>query len=392
MTKNSNALWFFVALIGGGITIWLTKSLTSNAWIAAMVAAGVILGLIVYYLLNEEDAPEEEGDNVYYLGLLFTLISLIFSLVELFGIDSELEDNSEEIRTLLENFGIALSSTVVGIAGRVVLQNWQRSGKTTTLDIEEFPKHPKPSAFHLGRIARELTQGTNALARFHRIVRSHSSDTEQHLRDHSEMLKRESIEFKDTLQKNADSFGQEMKSQTESALQAMEVSLGAVVKQSETFMERLQLAHEAHLAKIQDTTHSFHDEIQSASGRSLDAVRESFEVTAKEATGFRDQLQSVHESYLAEIRETTRSLHDDIRSTNIQNLDSLQQSIEAIAEQAQSVAENLSTVNEVFRRAAEALSILAKEAEARDRKISRRRKSGRRSWIRRISPFRNRNS
>ncbi len=30
-------------------------------------------------MLNDEDAPEEEGDNVYYLGLLFTLLSLMFS-------------------------------------------------------------------------------------------------------------------------------------------------------------------------------------------------------------------------------------------------------------------------------------------------------------------------
>ena len=49
--------------------------MSDDAWHAALVAAGVVIALAVYYVLNDEDAPEEEGDNVYYLGLLFTLIS-----------------------------------------------------------------------------------------------------------------------------------------------------------------------------------------------------------------------------------------------------------------------------------------------------------------------------
>ena len=114
--KRTNALWFFVALLGGGAGVWWTKSAFSNAWIAATVAAGVVLALIAYYMLNDEDAPEEEGDNVYYLGLLFTLISLMFTLVELFGSDTDAVRNVEKIRVLLENFGIALTSTIVGIA------------------------------------------------------------------------------------------------------------------------------------------------------------------------------------------------------------------------------------------------------------------------------------
>ena len=128
MSRRTNALWFFVAFLGGGAGVWWTKSAFANAWFAAMVAAGVVLALMIYYVLNEEDAPEEEGDNVYYLGLLFTLVSLMFSLVELFGADTDAVRSAENIRDLLKNFGIALTSTVVGIAGRIAVQNWQRTG------------------------------------------------------------------------------------------------------------------------------------------------------------------------------------------------------------------------------------------------------------------------
>ena len=125
--KRTNALWFFVALFGGGAGVWWTKAASDNAWFAAIVAAVVVLVLAIYYVLNDEDAPEEEGDNVYYLGLLFTLISLMIALVELFGGETDGVRSAQDIHALLKNFGIALTSTVVGIAGRVFVQNWQRA-------------------------------------------------------------------------------------------------------------------------------------------------------------------------------------------------------------------------------------------------------------------------
>ena len=359
MTKRTNALWFFVALLGGGTAVWWTKTAITNAWFAAMVAAGVVLALMIYYLLNDEDAPEEEGDNVYYLGLLFTLISLMFTLVELFGPDTDAVRNAEKIRVLLENFGIALTSTVVGIAGRVALLNWQWAASSESSESAEdtaVPALPPPTAtaqdlegFNrhlLGRIARDLTQGANALARFHRIVRSHATDSEDYLHSHSEMLKRESAEFKDTLQRNADMFAQELKSQAESTLQTVEGSLGAVAQQAEALLERLQSAHDGYLAEVRETTRSFHDEIQSASGQSLDALRQNFDAAAQQAETLPERLRTAHDGYIAEILETTRSFHDGIQSVNSQNLDALQRNSDAAAKQSRSLAENLSAVNE----------------------------------------------
>lgn len=356
MTKRTNALWFFVALLGGGTAVWLTKTAIPNAWFAAMVAAGVVLALMIYYLLNDEDAPEEEGDNVYYLGLLFTLISLMFTLVELFGPDTDAVRNAEKIRVLLENFGIALTSTVVGIAGRVALLNWQRAASSESPESDEDTAVPPPGAnaqdleeFNrhlLGRIARDLTQGANALARFHRIVRSHASDSEDYLHSHSEMLKRESAEFKDTLQRNADTFAQELKSQAESTLQAVGGSLGAVAQQAEALLERLQSAHDGYLAEVRETTRSLHDEIQSASGQSLDALRQNFDAAAQQAETLPGRLRTAHDGYVAEILETTRAFHDGIQSASSQNLDALQRNSDAAAKQSRSLAENLSAVNE----------------------------------------------
>ena len=359
MSKRANALWFFVAFLGGGAGVWWTKSVFANAWFAAMVAAGVVLALTVYYMLNDEDAPEEEGDNVYYLGLLFTLLSLMFTLVELFGGDIDVVRSAEKIRALLENFGIALTSTVVGIAGRIAVQNWQRTGsegtpefagdavvpalspaRTSTQDIERFNRHV------LGRIARDLTQGANALARFHRIVRSHASDTEVYLRNHSESLKQESAAFKDTLQRNAETFAQELKSQADNTLGAVGGSLGAAAKQAEALLDRLQSAHNSYLTEVREVTQSFHDEIRSASGQSLDTLRQNFNAAAQQAEALPERLRSAHDGYLTEVRETTGSFHDEIRSASGQSLDALRRNFDAAAKQSFSLAQNVSTVHE----------------------------------------------
>ena len=306
--KRTNAFWFFVALFGGGASVWWTKTAFDNAWFAATVAAGVVLALAIYYLLNDEDAPEEEGDNVYYLGLLFTLISLMFTLVELFGADTDAVRNAEKIRTLLENFGIALTSTIAGIAGRVAVQNWQLTGSAgrpefaedtvvgslpaagaSSQDLERFNRHL------LGRIARDLTQGANALARFHRIVRSHASDSEDYLRDHSETLKRENAAFRDTLQRDAETFTQELKTHAEITLAAVGGSLGTAAKRAETLLERIQSAQDSFLAETREVTRSFHEEIRSASGESLDSLRRNFDAASKQSLSLAQSLTTVHD-------------------------------------------------------------------------------------------------
>ncbi len=354
MPQRTNAFWFFVAFMGGGAVVLWTKSAFDNAWFAAIVAAAVVLALAIHYMLNDEDAPEEEGDNVYYLGLLFTLGSLIFTLVELFGVDTGAERNAEKIRALLESFGIALTSTVAGIAGRVLVQNWQRvgpagrpafpgvawlagragvrnrertgpagrqglAGRIAVKNRERtgsaegpgsaedtaIPALPPAGAssreleqfnrYLLGRIARDLTQGANALARFHRIVRSHASDTRDYLRSHRETLKRESAAFRDTLQRNAETFAQELKSKAENTLDAVGGSLGAAAKQAEALPERLRSAHDGYLAEVRETTRSFHDEIRSASDQSLDTLRRSFDTAAQQSLSLAQSTSTVHE-------------------------------------------------------------------------------------------------
>ena len=347
LTKT-NAFWFFVALIGGGAGVILIKFLSTNPWHAAIVAAGVVMALAIYYILNDEDAPEEEGDNVYYLGLLFTLISLMMSLLESFeGIVDGGEISKTEILTLLENFGIALMSTIVGIAGRVAVQNWQgtdASGRARFSggppavyrppvradpgDLERFNRHL------LGRIASDLTQGANAMARFHRIVRSHASDTDEFLDNHRKTLVHESIEFRDMLQHNAEKFSDDIRVQSTGAVAAVVDSLSALVEQVDALAKKQQASSEKCLKEISDITQSYRDEISALNSQSLDALRRNFETAASKAASLPEQVQSAHDNYLGEVREETRSHREEIRSTSDELVRSVQENLSRMAQQS----------------------------------------------------------
>ena len=78
---------------------------------------------------------DRASDNVYYLGLLYTLASLSYSLIKLGGIVStSTESKGLSIISLLPDFGLALASTIAGIFCRVLLQ--QMRGDVVDVESE----------------------------------------------------------------------------------------------------------------------------------------------------------------------------------------------------------------------------------------------------------------
>ena len=123
-------------------------------------------------------------------------------------------------------------------------------------------------------------------------------------------------------------------------------SLGAAAKQAEVLLDRLQSTHDGYVAEVREVTRSFHDEIRSASSQSLDTLRQNFDAAAQQAEALPELFRSAHDGYLTEVRETTRSFHDEIRSASGQSLDALRQNVDAAARQSLSLAQNVSTVHE----------------------------------------------
>ena len=107
-------LFAFVALAGFSAIILLkTRTPVASEIIAGVaVAVMVLYGVLAFRLPTVQIRPDRLGDNFYYLGFIYTLASLCAALLQL--------RSEPQIAELLGNFGIALITTVVGVAGRVV--------------------------------------------------------------------------------------------------------------------------------------------------------------------------------------------------------------------------------------------------------------------------------
>lgn len=115
---------FLAFFVGGGIAILSMKSL-SDSPILAVVLPILLMGSYALLLVEWPGLrPRYEfaGDNLYYLGFLYTLISLAISLYR-FNTDGATS-------AIVTNFGLALTSTILGLAGRILL-NQPRDEATT---------------------------------------------------------------------------------------------------------------------------------------------------------------------------------------------------------------------------------------------------------------------
>ncbi len=104
------------ALVGGSIFIFITKILgLLGHWPIVIIAAIVISIYAVTALMRRENRVRMDryGDNCYYLGLTYTLVSMFVALINLRpGVAPD---------ELIGAFGIALGSTIVGIIWRLIL-------------------------------------------------------------------------------------------------------------------------------------------------------------------------------------------------------------------------------------------------------------------------------
>ena len=116
--------------------------------VVGLVVSMIGVAIMVLYTAHQKRArPENEhprlGDEVYYLGLLYTLTSLCAALVTLFLLDEWSRIFGGEVKLTLEqrtdemigSFGIALLTTIAGIVIRMTLQGREPESLATIVRI-----------------------------------------------------------------------------------------------------------------------------------------------------------------------------------------------------------------------------------------------------------------
>ena len=182
------------AFLGGVISFVIVRFLFSSeestfaAGFAAFIALLIIALLGSHYYSRPATDLRLAGDNLYYLGLLFTLSSLIIALLQLFVFQPEGDDLRQRTHDLIGNFGIALISTIAGILGRILLQSLSDEKaldrQKGAVQFEDTPPSVSDSVMVLRQTLREAT---DAFSHFTRVTQNQAEQAKAH----SELLIRD---------------------------------------------------------------------------------------------------------------------------------------------------------------------------------------------------------
>src|ERR1700722_5623274 len=121
-TKSSSDAWWFwgegwslfgaFAVIGGLFILTAHALFPEARWPVAIFAVVLMWAFGFWENRYKQGKEDRLGDNLYYLGLTYTLVSVAHALYEFTGVAN--------VDRLVSDFSVALLTTLVGIVGRVL--------------------------------------------------------------------------------------------------------------------------------------------------------------------------------------------------------------------------------------------------------------------------------
>jgi len=166
----SGVIFFAVVMSGCGYIIFsklhdfgpVTVTLVP---VLIIVGYALLLGLGRLFRLRDD----QSGDNLYYMGFLFTLTSLGVSLYQYSS-----KGSAEQI---VQNFGIAIASTIAGIALRIFFNQMRRD----PVEVEHFARLELADASR--KVKRELESTVLEFGYFRRATQQSIEDSLEEVRE-----------------------------------------------------------------------------------------------------------------------------------------------------------------------------------------------------------------
>jgi hypothetical protein len=137
---------FFICFLVGAIGIWTLKAAHFSQWFATAFPLSLMGAYVIIAVWTKRYRLREDrvGDNIYYLGFLFTLVSLAYAL-------HVYNPDGSGAADIITNFGIAVFTTIVGLAGRVFFNQMRQ-------DPVEYEREAR---YSLAEASRELRAQLN---------------------------------------------------------------------------------------------------------------------------------------------------------------------------------------------------------------------------------------
>ena len=359
----------------GVAVIFLAKLIAQGHPILGGIVASALGIAIMFWYRNDQRQvrPEREqprlGDEVYYLGLLYTLTSLCAALVSLFllsGGEQTLEERTDE---MIGSFGIALLTTMAGSVMRMSLQRQGTEGQATiiripqsaddgvTVDLERY-------AYEL---RRQLQNSTNAFAAHAnqailqaKTIHAHMDEMMQAFHDGLEKKAKAELESLKAIYKSVAEKAEEARQRTEAQQEGIQSALErleAQVKRMDDSIERIRVGSGetaenlgAIAAQAKASTQAFAE-----SGKT---VTEGLNAWA-EATDAEKTHHAVREQLAVEMGEMLNR-----QAEALQQMEQTNQVLARLGQEAQRTNTELTILPDGVRKAREAIEHLAEITSA----------------------------
>lgn len=241
------AALFLMFVVAGAAYIVSAKL----AGLSPVAVTGVPLVLMILYALTLASTryfklrDDQAGDNLYYLGFLYTLSSLGIALWQ-FSVD----DGGENIVT---NFGIAISSTILGVALRVMFNQMRQD----PMEVEQTAR------LELADAARRVKQEFDATVfEFASFRRASQQVLEEGLREKRELSERLAKEIFEAIKEFPARSSEPLQLASEQSKEKINNLASALASRLEITGNNLA-AQEEKLASIADTVTASLEEVQS---------------------------------------------------------------------------------------------------------------------------------
>src|SRR5215469_2812122 len=161
----ASAVAFMVVVAVGSAFIIVAKLHSIPALFVTFAPIGIMIGyaLLISFSRSLNLRDDQSGDNLYYMGFLFTLTSLGVSLYQFSA--------SHAAEEIVQNFGIAIGSTIAGIGLRVIFNQMRRDPveieRTMRLELAEAAR----------RVRRELDASVVEFGYFRRSAQQSAADS-----------------------------------------------------------------------------------------------------------------------------------------------------------------------------------------------------------------------
>jgi hypothetical protein len=168
-SSGANVVVFMTFVTAGCAYIILAKLKGIEAFYVTFVPVGIMVAyaLLISLARGLRLRDDQSGDNLYYMGFLFTLTSLGVSLYQFSATRA-----AEEI---VQNFGIAIGSTIAGIGLRVLFNQMRRD----PVEVEQRARLELAEAAR--RVRRELDSSVVEFAYFRRNAQQAAADSFNHM-------------------------------------------------------------------------------------------------------------------------------------------------------------------------------------------------------------------